>query len=157
GQRGDVAIQVQVVGDSCMAVEGNPGLDDAGTQPDVVVVLLGIAIRRDDAVGVALREANEVGGANFLRKSQANLSPRPFTSLPNPSPPGALRELARPAARLRPGTGWPVVVEFRDPLTGQRHPLRLLPPDEGTPPAVEGDAPATHGDYPPGELPPMAA
>jgi hypothetical protein len=69
GQRGDVTVEIEVIGDVDVTVVSDPRLDDAGPQPNVEVVLLGIASVGENAAGVPLDKGDELRSADFVDKT----------------------------------------------------------------------------------------
>src|SRR5262249_20724552 len=66
GERHDVAVEIEVISHAPVAIPRDPRLDDLRAEPDIEVVLLGVAAGVSDALGVAFGEGDEVRGADFI-------------------------------------------------------------------------------------------
>src|SRR6516165_3440382 len=65
-----MTVEIEVVGSAGVSGAGDPGLENAGAEPDVEVVLFRIASGSGEAVGVAFHERNEIRRAHAADETQ---------------------------------------------------------------------------------------
>src|SRR5438552_13499735 len=64
-----MTVEVQIIGRAVMPAPGDPGLDGAGSEPDVIIVLPRVVgCRGCEGRRIAFREAQKIRSADFVGK-----------------------------------------------------------------------------------------